>query len=237
MRAEGNSWIVNMPTEVRCIPESEGVTPIPAVLAVPASQAVSQGKITPAASSVLDAPQAKAVDPVAAVAAPFADFVGRCFLRACLWFDLLGEWISQKQPPARIESETLDAVSRNEIHGRKYDWHSAGWLRSSLGAVACAIAAGTLVGIFWSSSFRSLVPFIFLTVISYVALRFGDKAGLIGTAIAALLFASVLFEPRPSLAISNPVERDHLIVMVVLGLCASEFLGRRKTHTEYKPWC
>ena len=237
-----------MAIEVRRSPESESAA-VPAGLAVSASQAVSQVKVMPVApsasqpgskttpSSVLDSPQPTAVDPVIAVAAPFADFVGRCFLRACLWFDLLGEWIRHNQPPARIESETLNAVSRNEVHEHRYDWHVAGWLRSSLGAVSCALAAGTLVALFWSSSLRSLVPFIFLAVVSYVALRFGDKAGLIGTIVAALLFASVLFEPRPSLAISNPVERDHLIVMVVLGLCASEFLGRRKTHTVYKPWC
>jgi K+-sensing histidine kinase KdpD len=73
-----------------------------------------------------------------------------------------------------------------------------------------------------------LVPFILLIVISYIALRLGDIAGVAGTICAALLFATILFVSRRGLAISNPVERNRLISMVILGVCVSELLGRRK---------
>jgi hypothetical protein len=157
---------------------------------------------------------------------PFADFVGRCFMRGCLWADAVSVWIKTHQPPEKLESEVT----------RKYDWHTAGWLRTWLGVGSCTFAAAALVAMFWESSFRSLVPFVFLGVIAYIAVRFGDIAGLVGTICSALVFASILFEPRPSLAISNPVDRNHLIVMIVIGICASELLGRRKTSTVYKPW-
>lgn len=156
---------------------------------------------------------------------PFSDFVGRCFMRACLLAELFDLWVRTNQPPTR----EADSAAASD-----YDWHVAGWLRSSMGALLCTLAAASLVAIFWASSSRSWVPFVFLVVISYVALRFGDTAGLIGTLAAALLFASILFEPRPSLAMSNPVERNHLVSMVILGIGASEFLGRRRNSTLYK---
>jgi hypothetical protein len=157
---------------------------------------------------------------------PFADFVGRCFMRGCLWVDMGTAWITAHQPPDKLESEVAG----------KHDWHVSGRLRTALGIGSCTLASAALVAMFWESSLRSLVPFVFLAVIAYIALRFGTIAGLVGTISSALVFASILFEPRPSLAISNPVDRNHLIVMIVIGICASELLGRRKTQTEYKPW-
>jgi uncharacterized protein DUF4118 len=168
-----------------------------------------------------------APDKLPAISAPFADFAGRCFMRGALCIDVLMAWIQANQPPARAEME---------VAADRYDWHVSGWLRTSIGAAACAVAAAALVAIFWASSLRSLVPLFFLLVISFVALRFGQFAGVVGTICAALLFASVLFEPRPSLAMSNPAERNHLISMIVIGICAAEFLGRRKRAEVYKPW-
>lgn len=162
------------------------------------------------------------------VAVPFSDFVGRCFMRAFLLAELFDLWVRSNQVPTREQA--------NSAAAKHYDWHVAGWLRSSMGAVLCTVAAASLVAIFWSRSSRSWVPFVFLIVISYIALRFGDIAGLIGTISAALLFASILFEPRPSLAMSNPVERHHLLSMVILGIFASEFFGRHRKSTRYKPW-
>jgi hypothetical protein len=38
-----------------------------------------------------------------------------------------------------------------------------------------------------------------------------------------------------SLAIESQTARNHLISMVILGICASEILGRRKVPVVYKP--
>jgi hypothetical protein len=159
---------------------------------------------------------------------PFAGLTGCCFLRGCLWIELLGAWIREKQafPDGRIESASSG----------KYDRHVVGWLRSFLGAASCTAVAGCLIPVFSGSAHRSLVPFMFLLVILYVALRFGHIAGMIGTICAALVFEIFLFEPTLSLAISSPAARNHLISMVILGVCASELLGRRKAPVVYKPW-
>jgi Domain of unknown function (DUF4118) len=159
---------------------------------------------------------------------PFTDFAGRCFLRGCLWAGLLGSWIRKKQAQsdARIESAA----------NWRYHFRVMGWLRSSLGAASCTAVAGCLIPVFSGSAYRAVVPLFFLLVILYVALRFGHVAGIIGTVCAALVFELFLFEPRLSFAIQSPTARNHLISMVILGIFASELLGRRKVSAVYKPW-
>ena len=111
-----------------------------------------------------------------------------------------------------------------------------GWLRSSLGAASCTAVAGCLIPIFAGNAHRAVVPLLFLLVILYIALRFGHVAGLIGTVCAALVFEIFLFEPTLSFAIESPTARNHLVSMVILGICASELLGRYKAPVVYKPW-
>jgi hypothetical protein len=161
------------------------------------------------------------------IPSPFAGFAGRCFMRTCLLAEIFDSWIRARQVSTRRHAHSV---------AERSNWLAAGWFRSSIGAVACNLAAVSLVAIFWTSPDRSLVPLIFLFVISYIALRFGHIAALIGTIGAAFLFASVLFEPRPSLAMSNPIQRDLLYSMVIVGICASEILGRLRASMVYKPW-
>jgi len=159
---------------------------------------------------------------------PFADFVGRCFLRVCLCADLLQSWIRKRQALADAHVESSASW--------RYYIHLTGWLRSSLGAASCAAVAGCLIPIFAGNAYRTIVPLFFLLVILYVALRFGHVAGIVGTLVAALVFEIFLFEPTLSLAIKNSSARNHLISMVILGVCASELLGRRKASEVYKSW-
>jgi hypothetical protein len=159
---------------------------------------------------------------------PFADFVGRCFLRGCLCADLVESWIRKKQAQADAKIESAASW--------RYHLRVMGWVRSSLGAASCTALAGCLIPVFGGNAYRAIIPFFFLVVILYVALRFGHIAGIIGTVCAALVFELFLFEPTLSLAIENPSARNHLISMVILGICASEILGRRKVPVAYKPW-
>ena len=158
---------------------------------------------------------------------PFADFTGRSFMRVGLLLEIFDSWVRAKQSSPHLKTDSAAPRAYSLL---------GGWFRSSIGAVISNLAAASFVAIFWASPHRSLVPLIFLVVVSYVALRFGHIAALIGTIGAALLFASVLFEPRPSLAMSNPIERDLLFTMVILGICASEILGRQRSPAVYKSW-
>ncbi len=158
---------------------------------------------------------------------PFTDFAGRCFLRGCLCADLLESWIRKKQ--AQSDAKIESAASW------RYHFQVMGWMRSSLGAASCTAVAGCLIPVFAGNAYQTIVPLFFLLVILYVALRFGHIAGIIGTVCAALVFEIFLFEPRLSFAIESRSARNHLISMVILGICASEVLGRRKVPVVYKP--
>lgn len=158
---------------------------------------------------------------------PFTDFAGRCFLRGCLCADLFASWLRKKQ---------LQSDAKIEAARWRYHLHVMGWLRSSLGAASCTAVAGCLIPLFARNTYQTIVPLFFLLVILYVAVRFGHIAGIIGTICAALVFEIFLFAPRLSLAIESRSARNHLISMVILGICASELLGRRKAPAVYKPW-
>jgi Domain of unknown function (DUF4118) len=158
---------------------------------------------------------------------PFSDFVGRCFFQACLWLD----WLE-----SRIRSDQGLLEHKIESPGKGRGRRLLRWFRSCLGAASCAVAAVGFIPLFSGTSHSSVVPFLFLVVILCVALRFGDIAGVIGTLSGALVFELFLFAPKLSFAIANSTERNHLISMVILGICASELLGRRKGNPVYKPW-
>lgn len=160
--------------------------------------------------------------------APFIGLAGRCFLRGCLCADLLASWIRKTQAQADAK---IDSAESWRAHFR-----IMGWLRSSLGAASCTAVAGSMIPIFAGNAYRAIIPLLFLIVILYVALRFGRVAGIIGTVCAALVFEIFLFEPTLSFAIESPTARNHLISMVILGICASELLGRYKAPVVYKPW-
>ena len=94
-----------------------------------------------------------------------------------------------------------------------------------MGAGACAIAASLATPFFNDTSVRTLVPFIFLAVIVFIAIRFGSIAGMLGTIAAALIFSIFLFKPIPSPFVEDPAARSHLIWMVLIGVILSDLLG------------
>jgi hypothetical protein len=187
---------------------------------------VSRVLMTSAAETRVVPPPPLSTDEAFSVGFPFAGVAGRVFMRAIWGAELLEEWILTKSfSGERLQSAVMV----------KFGVRAGGWVFSLIAAVCCSLAAACLLPLFWESSLRHLVPFVFLLVISYFAVRFGSVAGVVGTIGAALVFEIFLFEPRFSLTISNPAARDHLISMVLAGICASELLGRRKPPPAYKP--
>ncbi len=102
------------------------------------------------------------------------------------------------------------------------------WVSSTLGAAVSTLAAACFTLVCHASSFRSLVPLVFLGVIVLVAMWFGRAAGMLSTISAALIFAGLLFEPTLSLGVQDPAAKSNLIWMVVGGVAVSELLGPRK---------
>jgi K+-sensing histidine kinase KdpD len=101
----------------------------------------------------------------------------------------------------------------------------SGWGWRVLGFGVCLAASSLLSILFHGTPLKSFLPFLFLRVIFFVALRFGSAPGIQGTIGAAIVFAEFLFEPMFSLRVSDSVQPDHLIWMLIIGIAASEILG------------
>lgn len=99
------------------------------------------------------------------------------------------------------------------------------WKYPSIGAMFCTALAMGVVALFDKANLdEQLLPLLFLIVIVPVAVRFGHIAGIAGTIISGLIFASFL-KPKWSLAIADPASRRHLIWMLIIGIILSDLLG------------
>jgi len=163
---------------------------------------------------------ASAIPPHKAVTvpSPFVGITGRSFLRLCIWVDAFAAWNAKRRTQPKEELWWL----------RQRNFHLPFKVSFWVGGITCTVTAGVVALLFHGSSFQSALPFAFLTIIVAVAILFGRLAGVIGTAIAGAIFASVLFDPSPSLAVQDPVARAHLIWMLVIGVVISDVIGRRR---------
>lgn len=149
---------------------------------------------------------------------PFGGFGGHVFMHFCQLVEFCCGW---KRP--RIQSQ--DAAAEALLPSCRLRQ----WGTCSLGTIACTIVAAGLIPIFNSSSLKSFLPLIFLLIIGLVAFRFGRAAGVLGTLASAFLFADYLFEPE-GLAVADPVAREHLIWMMIIGIVISELAARFQAH-------
>jgi K+-sensing histidine kinase KdpD len=155
------------------------------------------------------------------VASPFSGMAGRSFLRFCIWVDNVSLWNETRHNRQAKAPET--SLWFHLASGLSLE-KSGPWM---VGVLSCTVAASLSTALFYASSFKSALPFAFLAIIALIALRFGRVAGVVGTISASLVFASVLFEPRPSLAVEDPIAKAHLMWMVVIGMVLSELAGGR----------
>ncbi len=65
---------------------------------------------------------------------------------------------------------------------------------------------------------RSLVPLLFSVVLLIIALVFGARAGIIGTLLAAGIFAAFLFQPLGRLRVLDEGARTNLGWMLLIGI-------------------
>jgi len=97
-------------------------------------------------------------------------------------------------------------------------------LRVPLGISLCVFASSMITALSRHSSIKAIVPIMFLSVIVFIALKFGSLAAALGTLIAGGTFAFFLFAPFHSLLIDDPSARGNVMWMVLLGLIAAHFL-------------
>jgi K+-sensing histidine kinase KdpD len=102
-------------------------------------------------------------------------------------------------------------------------------LQSTLGIAVSALCAIAVALIFSKTHWKMAAPFLFAAVLVLLASRFGAMVSVVGSLLASLIFAFLLFSPMHSLHVENETERATLAWMILLSVSASYLLFPSRT--------
>jgi K+-sensing histidine kinase KdpD len=114
-----------------------------------------------------------------------------------------------------------DLVSRNALRSATEKLRKARLMDAAVGAALSGLAAVGATMVAEGHPWKDLVPLVFTVVLLVVAAIFGVRAGVIGTVLAALVFAAFLLNPTGSLTVANDSARNNLGWMLLIGLAFS----------------
>ena len=89
---------------------------------------------------------------------------------------------------------------------------------TAIGGLVAALAAVGFSTVADGHPWQNLVPLIFTAVLLVVAALFGARAGILGTVLAAMVFAGFLFGPVGSIHVANESARANLGWMLLIGI-------------------
>jgi len=91
-------------------------------------------------------------------------------------------------------------------------------LDAGIGASLCAVAAFAVSELSMGHSWQTWAPLAFVAILLLTAALFGALAGILGTIVAAVIFATLLFKPVGSIHVSSEVARGNLAWMLLAGI-------------------
>jgi len=97
-------------------------------------------------------------------------------------------------------------------------------LQSTIGVAVSALCAIAVALVFSRTHWKLAAPFFFAAVLVLLASRFGAMVSILGSLLAAAIFAFLLFSPRHSFHVENEAERATLAWMILLSVSASYLL-------------
>jgi K+-sensing histidine kinase KdpD len=89
---------------------------------------------------------------------------------------------------------------------------------AAIGGLVCALAALALTAAANGHTWKNMAPLIFTVVLLIIAGLFGSRAGIIGTVVAAMIFASFLFNPMGNVQVADETARGNLGWMMLIGI-------------------
>ena len=98
------------------------------------------------------------------------------------------------------------------------------WVAIVTGTGLSAVAAVLLAAAFAGRPSRALVPLLFVVVLLVLAYRYGAGVGLLGSAVAAVIFTLFLFPPVGQFRIENEAARANLGWMLLAGIAVPTLL-------------
>jgi K+-sensing histidine kinase KdpD len=96
--------------------------------------------------------------------------------------------------------------------------------RPALALCLCAAGAWSLTLIQWEESLRMFVPFAFLAIILLLGALYGRLVGILGSVIAAGVFAHSMFPPLGSVRVGEQGARAAVAWMLLTGVVLSFLL-------------
>ena len=87
-----------------------------------------------------------------------------------------------------------------------------------IGALLCALAAVGASAVSVGHPWEIRVPLFFSLVLFAVSVIFGTRAGILGTMLAAAIFAIFLFRPTGSFSIASDAARNNIGWMLLIGI-------------------
>jgi len=97
-------------------------------------------------------------------------------------------------------------------------------LRPTLGIAVSVLCAIAIALIFSQTHWKLAAPFLFAALLVVLAGRFGAMVSVVGSLLAAMIFALILFSPVHSLRVENESERATLAWMILLSVSLSYLL-------------
>lgn len=94
----------------------------------------------------------------------------------------------------------------------------------ALALLLCALGAWAFSLVPWRTSLRVFVPFAFLLIVLALGLVYGRMVGILGSIIAALVFARFMYEPVGSIRVDQQTARASLAWMLLAGVSLSFLL-------------
>lgn len=89
---------------------------------------------------------------------------------------------------------------------------------AAIGGLVCALAALILSATATGHTWKNFAPLIFTAVLLIIAGIFGARAGIIGTVLATIIFASLLFSPIGNIQVADESARGNLGWMMLIGI-------------------
>jgi len=89
---------------------------------------------------------------------------------------------------------------------------------AAIGGLLCALAAIGFSAAAEGHAWKNIAPLIFTAILLLTAALFGARAGILGTVLAAMIFAGFLFGPVGSIHVANESARANLGWMLLIGI-------------------
>lgn len=102
-------------------------------------------------------------------------------------------------------------------------------LQSTFGIAVSALCAIAVALVFSRTHWKLAAPFLFAAFLVLLARHFGAMVSVVGSLLAAMIFALMLFSPVHSLHVENETERATLAWMILLSVSASYLLFPTRT--------